>query len=200
MTFGLYVSRRSPIHHLSPGTKMFIMAIAGIGLFFVNNIPWLIGLLGVVVMFIAIARLPCSVVFAQIRPMLWVLVLIAGAHALLTHWETGIVLAVRFLVLILLATTVTLTTRTTEMVEAIAQALQPLQRFGIRPRQISLMVAIAIRFIPVLLEQIRDIQDAQRARGVERPVITFLVPLLVKTLHMADALVDAIEARCFDAD
>ena len=179
---------------------MFIMAIAGIGLFFVNDIPWLVGLLGLVMMSIAIARLPWAVVFAQVRPLLWVLVLIAGAHALLTHWETGVVLAVRFLVLILLATTVTLTTRTSDMVEAIAYALQPLQRFGIRPRQISLMVAIAIRFIPVLLEQIRDIQDAQRARGVERPVITFLVPLLVKTLHMADALVDAIEARCFESD
>ena len=200
MTFGLYVSRRSPVHRLSPGTKMFIMAIAGIGLFFVNDITWLVGLLGLVMMSIAIAHLPWSVVFAQVRPMLWVLVLIAGAHALLTHWETGVVLAVRFLALILLATTITLTTRTSDMVEAIAHALQPFRRFGIRPRQISLMVAIAIRFIPVLLEQIRDIQDAQRARGVERPVITFLVPLLVKTLHMADALVDAIEARCFEPD
>jgi biotin transport system permease protein len=57
------------------------------------------------------------------------------------------------------------------------------------------MVAIALRFIPVLLEQIRDIQDAQRARGIDRPVITFLVPLLVRTLHLADSLADAIDAR-----
>ncbi|MEM7771400.1 MAG: energy-coupling factor transporter transmembrane protein EcfT [Cyanobacteria bacterium P01_E01_bin.6] len=198
MTFGLFVPRHSPIHRLSPGIKLLGMAIAGIGLFFVTDLVWMSGVLVAGMVLVAIARLPWPIVIAQIRPILWVLLCIAGVHAVFTHWEMGVMLAVRFLTLMLLATIVTLTTRTSDMVAAIAKTLQPLKRFGVRPEQLSLMVAIAIRFIPVLLEQIHDIQDAQRARGVERPVITFLVPLLIKTIHMADALVDAIDARCFD--
>jgi len=199
MTFGLYVPRSSPLHQLPPGVKLLGVAIAGTGLFWIHTLTWMMLALGTSVGLVAIARLPWTIVVRQIRPALWILVGIAGVHALLTHWETGLLLALRFLILLLLATLVTLTTRTSDMMTALSKLLQPLKRFGLNPEQLSLMVAIAIRFIPVFIEQIRDIQDAQRARGVEQPVITLLVPLLVKTLHTADALVDAIDARCFDS-
>lgn len=200
MTVGLYVPRNSLLHRLSPEVKLLGMAIAGMGLFFVDSIAVLMLVLVLVLGLVAIARLPWLMIITQLRPVFWVLLIIAGLHALLDQWDTGIILALRFLTLMLLATLVTCTTRTADMVAAIARALEPLRRFGVRPEQFSLMVAIALRFIPVLLEQIRDIRDAQRARGIERPAITFLVPLLVRTFHLADSLTDAMDARCFDGD
>jgi biotin transport system permease protein len=199
MTFGLYCPGSSPIHRIAPGFKLLGMAIAGMIVFWVNHLSAMVGMFMASVGLVAIARLPISTVVRQIRPALWIVISIAGVHGVFAHWETGVLLALRFLSLLLLATVVTLTTRTSDMVEVVSHVFQPLKRVGLNPEQLSLMVAIAIRFIPVLLTHIRDIQDAQRARGVDRPIITFLVPLLVRTLHTADALVDAIDARGFES-
>ncbi|MGB3492063.1 MAG: energy-coupling factor transporter transmembrane protein EcfT [Elainellaceae cyanobacterium] len=198
MTFGIYRPGTSFIHRLSASTKLGALALVGIGIFFIDSIPLLLGGLAGVIGLVAIAHIPARVVWSQVRPVLVVLIVLVLAHSLLTHWQTGLMLALRFLILVLLATLTTLTTRTLDMVEAIAQALRPLRRWGVNPEQISLMVAIALRFIPVLLEQIHEIRDAQRARGLERPIVTLLIPLLVRTLHLADDLTDALDARCFD--
>lgn len=198
MNFGLYLPGNSFLHRLAASIKLGTLALIGMGLFFVDSIPLLLGALISVVGLGAIAHIPARMVWAQVRPVLVILLLLILAHGLLTHWQTGLVLALRFLILVVLATLTTLTTRTLEMVEAIAQALRPFRRWGVNPEQISLMVAIALRFIPVLLEQIHQIRDAQRARGQERPIVTLLIPLLVKTLHLADDLTDALDARCFD--
>lgn len=200
MSFGLYMPGRSPIHRLPVGVKLAAMAIAGIGMFVVSNLVALVALLGFVGLLLAIARLPYRMVLAQLRPLTWVFAFILVAHALLTTWQTGAVLVLRFAILVLLATLTAFTTRTMDMVEAIAHGLRPFKRFGVEPETVSLMVAIAIRFIPVLLEQIRDIQDAQRARGIERPLIALLVPLLIRVMRMADALTDALDARGFPPD
>ncbi len=198
MTLGLYRPGTSFLHRLSARTKLGILALAGIGIFFVHSIPLLLSGLAIVLSLVAIARIPARVLWTQVRPVLTILLLLVLAHSLVTHWQTGLMLALRFLILIILATLMTLTTRTLDVVEAIAQALKPLRRWGINPEQISIMVAIALRFIPVLLEQIHGIREAQRARGCDRPIVTLLVPLLVKTLHLADDLIDALDARCFD--
>jgi len=200
MTLGLFVPRESPIHALPAYIKLIGMAIAGISVFFVSNIVILVAMIGGVIILVGIARLPKRLVWAQLRALVWVFVGILILHALLTHWLVGVVLVLRFTMLLLLATLVTLTTKVSDMVDAIERGLMPLKRFGIRPAQISLMISMAIRLIPMLVEQIRDVQDAQRARGVDAPIITLFVPVLIRVLRLADCLADALDARCYDAD
>ena len=62
------------------------------------------------------------------------------------------------------------------------------------------MLSMVIRFIPLMMREAREILEAQRARGLDRSAIALLMPLLIKTLKMADDLSDAIEARCYDAE
>ncbi|MGJ3248367.1 MAG: energy-coupling factor transporter transmembrane component T family protein [Elainellaceae cyanobacterium] len=200
MTLGLFVPRESPIHALPAHIKLIGMAIAGISVFFISNIVILVAMMGVVMILVSLARLPRRLVWAQLRALVWVFAGILILHALLTHWLVGVVLVLRFAMLLLLATLVTLTTKLSDMVDAIERGLTPLKRFGVRPAQISLMISMAIRLIPMLLEQIRDVQEAQRARGVDTPMITLLVPVLIRVLRLADCLADALDARCYDAD
>jgi biotin transport system permease protein len=86
------------------------------------------------------------------------------------------------------------------MVAALERALCPLARFGINPVQISLVISLALRFIPVLGERVTQIREAQRARGLERNILALAVPLLLHCLRMADAVADAIDARSVTCD
>jgi biotin transport system permease protein len=200
MSLGLFIPGRSPLHRLSARVKVLGLAIAGVGLFLLSNGVILGVLLLGAMGLLAIARIPASVVWQQVRPLLPVLVGILLVHGLFTSWYTGMVIVLRFAVLILLALAVSLTTRVAEMMAVVEGALRPLARVGVNPAQVSMMVAIAIRFIPVLLDQARQIQDAQRARGLERHWMAFLVPLLIRTLRLADELSEALTARGYEGE
>jgi biotin transport system permease protein len=106
----------------------------------------------------------------------------------------------RFTILVALAVLITLTTRISDMVDALERALRPLRVLGVNPAKISLMISLAIRFVPLLADLVREIQEAQRSRGLERSITAVAVPLIVKTLRMASVLTDAIDARGYDPD
>jgi biotin transport system permease protein len=197
---GLYCNRPSPIHHLPPGFKLLALAIAGMGLFFVQSLTGLLCAALAAVGLVAIARLPFTLVWQQLRPLLVLLIAIVLAHAVLTHWQTGIAIALRFLILLTLALIVSLTTRVSAMLNSLERSLYPLRWLGISPTQVSLVLAIAIRFIPVLLDQLQQIQEAQQARGCDQNFIRILPSLLIRVLHLANDLSDAIEARGYDPD
>ena len=198
MHFGLYISRRSPIHNLSAKVKILILVITGMVVFLVPN-PIALGiLLGLTSLLPVFAQLPLPSVWLQLRPIIPWLIAVLLIQGLLGDWLAGTTAMLQFALLTLLATIVTLTTRVSEMIEAIEQALQPCKRFGINPAQVSLMLALAIRFIPVLLNQFHEIQEAQRARGLDRNGLALLVPFVIKTLRMADELSDALDARGYE--
>lgn len=198
MHFGLYISRRSPIHNLSAKVKILILVITGMVVFLVPN-PIALGiLLGLTSLLPVFAQLPLPSVWLQLRPIIPWLIAVLLIQGLLGDWLAGTTAMLQFALLTLLATIVTLTTRVSEMIEAIEQALQPCKRFGINPAQVSLMLALAIRFIPVLLNQFHEIQEAQRARGLDRNGLALFVPFVIKTLRMADELSDALDARGYE--
>lgn len=200
MSLGLYIPRSSPIHALPASIKLLTLAIVSMVAFFIQDLGILTGLLGLTLLLSAIAQLPARAILAQLRPLLPVLMALFLVHGLLTSWSAGLGVMLRFVLLIWLAGLVTLTTRMIEMIDAIEQGLQPFARLGIRPGQVSMMLAIAIRFVPVLLDQAKEIQAAQQARGLERSPIALLVPLLIKTLRLADDLTDALDARGYEGD
>jgi len=198
MSFGLYIARRSPIHVLSARAKILVLTITGIVVFLLSNLVALLALLVLASLLPIVAQLPARSVWLQLRPVLPLLIAVLLLQGLLGDWASGMVALLRFTILIVLGTIVTLTTRVSDLVDAIEQVLQPGKRVGINPTQISLMLALSMRFIPILLNQFHQIQEAQRARGLNHNWLALFVPFVIKTLRMADELSDALDARGYD--
>lgn len=200
MTFGLYIPRRSPLHGLAAQTKILILAVTSLVVFLLPDPIVLTILLSLTSLLPVAAKLPWRSVWLQLRPVIPLLVAVGLIQGILGDGLTAIVALLRFMILIMLATIVTLTTRVSDLVEAIEQSLQPAKRFGIHPAQVSLMLALSIRLIPTLLNQFHQIQEAQRARGLDRNWLALFVPFLIKTLRMADELSDALDVRGSNMD
>lgn len=194
----LYQHRNSPLHRSPAGWKLAGLAVVATGAFFVTSPPLLAGGIAAALGLAALARLPWRALAAAFRPLLPMLVLLFVAQGLFAGWLEGTVVIARILLLVLLATLVTLTTPMTAMVDALERGLAVLRPLGIDPAKVGLMLALTLRLIPMMLDQAREIRDAQRARGVEGTAWTLLVPLVMKTLRMADALSDALDARGYD--
>lgn len=195
---GLCILRDSPVHALSAGWKLIALAAAATGAFFVSDLAVLGAALAACLALFALARLPLGTVADQLRPLLPVVALFFAVQAAFVGWEAGAVMVGRFTLLVLLASLVTLTTRASDMIDTLERALGVLRPLGVNAGKLSLMLALTIRLVPVLLGLVQEIRMAQRARGVERSALALLVPLMVKTLRMADHLTDALEARGYD--
>ncbi|MEQ8964690.1 MAG: energy-coupling factor transporter transmembrane protein EcfT [Azospirillaceae bacterium] len=195
MIASLYVPRSSPIHALPPGLKVVALMAAGTAVFLIPDPLPVAGALAVVAGLYALARIPARVALAQIRPVLLVLAVIFAAQALLDHWTTGLLVVLRFATLIALAALVTLTTRASAMIEALERGLAPLRHLGLDPAKIGLALSMALRFIPVIAGITREVREAQRARGLDRSIVAVAVPVLLRTLKMADDIAQAMEAR-----
>ena len=196
----LYVPGDSFVHRLPAGAKLLALFAGSIALFAVSGIPVHAGELLALVALYRVARLPLRDVLHQLRPALLFLVPIFLFHVFLTDWGLGLETVLRILVLLLLAVLVTLTTKLSDMIDVIERAARPLRHAGVNPSKVGMMLSMVIRFIPLMMREAGEILEAQRARGLDRSAIALLVPLLIKTLKMADNLSDAIEARGYDAE
>lgn len=198
MSIGLYVPGDSLLHRTPAGVKLAALVVLGAAVFQLASRGWLavavaaVGLLG------ASAGVSPRTLLAHVRPALLLLGVIFVAHAFVTSWEHGLVVVLRLAVLIASATLVTLTTRVAEMVRVVETACRPLRRLGVSPAKVGLVLALAMRFVPVLAQKLHEIREAQWARGAPRASVAVLVPLLVKTLRFADQTADAIDARGFE--
>ena len=195
----LYVPGDSVVHRLPAGTKLLILFAASVALFAISGIPVHAGELVVVAGLFLVARLPWQETLHQLRPALIFLVPIFLFHVFITDWVLGLETVLRILVLLLLAVLVTLTTKLSDMIDVIERVTQPLRHVGVNPSKVGMMLSMVIRFIPLMVREAQEILEAQRARGLDRSAIALLVPLLIKTLKMADDLSDAIDARGYDA-
>ena len=203
MTLALYVPRATAVHRSPAGLKLLVLTGLGALLFAVPTLPVIVGtLVGVLLLGLVAARLPVLVLARQARLLLWWLVALVVVHALVTDLYTGTVAAVRLLALVLAAAVVTATTRVTEMVAVVERLCAPLRLVGVRTARIGLLIAMALRFIPVLAERADRIREAQAARGGSvggvRATITMVVPLLISVLRMATTVSEALDARGAD--
>ena len=195
----LYVPGDSIVHRLPAGTKLLMLFAGSTALFAVSGIPVHAGELLVLAGLFRVARLPWRDTLHQLRPALLFLVPIFLFHVFLTDWVLGLETVLRIVVLLALAVLVTLTTRLSDMIDVIERVARPLRHAGINPSRVGMMLSMVIRFVPLMMREAQEILEAQRARGLDRSAIALLVPLLIKTLKMADDLSDAIEARGYDA-
>lgn len=200
MNLGLYVHRETPVHALPAAAKIIVLFVAGIGVFLIREPLWLAVVLAVVAAVMAVARVPVAETVRQLRPIAVLLLAIFLVHGAFTSWTLGLLVVLRFAILLLLALTVTFTTRVSEMIDTLERGLRPLSMVGVNPAKVSLMLSMTLRFIPLLVAKYQEIREAQKVRGLERSLTALVVPLLVKTLRMAAELTDAIDSRCYDPD
>ena len=192
----LYVPGTSPVHRAPAGLKLAMLAALGVALFATGRLTWVAAALGLVLAAgLLVARLPARVLTSQVRP-LWIwLVALFGFHLLVTSALVGAVAVLRLLTLVIAAAVVTATTRVTALVAAIEWLASPLRVFGVRPARIGLVIAMTLRFIPMVADRAARIREAQAARGADRVRLVLVVPLLVQVLRMATTVGEALDAR-----
>ena len=203
MTLALYVPRASLVHRTPAGWKLLGLAGLSMLVFAVPTLPVVTGALAaVLVVGLVVARLPSAVLVRQARTVLWWLIAILALHTLFTDVLTGTLTALRLLTLVLAAAVVTATTRVTEMVAVVERVCRPLHWVGVRPARSGLVIAMALRFIPLISERAQRIREAQAARGGSvrglRGLTTMVVPLLVQVLQLAHTVSEALDARGAD--
>jgi biotin transport system permease protein len=192
----LYVPGTTPVHRAPAGLKLAVLALLGLALFATARLVLVAAALVLVLAAGLIwARLPSRALTSQVRAVWIWLVALFGFHLLVTGPLVGAVAVLRLLTLVLAAAVVTATTRMTALVAVIEWLTSPLRVFGVRPARIGLVIAMTLRFIPLVSDRAARIREAQAARGAHRMRPAMVVPLLVQVLRMATTVGEALDAR-----
>jgi biotin transport system permease protein len=196
---GVYQPGTTPLHRLPAGIKL-----VGLGLLitlmtvFVDSPSRLAAAAAGVVVLFAVARMGVRTAAAQLRPVLWVVAFVCGFQLLFTDWRRAVVVCGILLLSVALAAVVTATTRTTDMLAALTGAIRPLGRIGFPVEQVALALALAIRAIPLMVETVRQVEEARRARGLRFSPRIVVAPVVVAALRTADGFAEALIARGLD--
>jgi biotin transport system permease protein len=195
---GLYVPGTSVVHRTRAGVKLTLLALF-LGVLGFRRSPEVVaGGLVVVGLVAALARVGVRRVLTQVRPALLVVVIVFAAQVWLADVRTAAVVSGSLLLAVAAAGVVTLTTRTEDLLDAVVRLLRPLRRVGVDPDRVGLVLALTIRTVPVLVSLGEEVRDARRARGAERSVRAFAVPLVIRAVRHADRLGEALAARGVD--
>jgi len=224
ITIGQYVHGNSIVHILDPRIKIIITIILITSLFLIGNFWGFAIFLVFILLIIKLSQLPVKKVLKGLKPILFLVLFTVILHIFMTRggellfeWKfirieseglyTGTFMASRILLLIMFTSLLTLTTSPLKLTDGIEYILKPLKRFGIPASEISMMMTIALRFIPTLMEEAEKIMKAQKARGADfesgnliqraKNLIPLLVPLFISAFRRADELALAMESRCY---
>lgn len=222
MIFGRYIPGNSFVHKLDPRSKLSFVFLFIIGVFLANNTVTYAVLLGFTLLVILSSRIRLYFLFNGLKPILFLIIFTLLMHifftkegALLVDWKfikiyeeglrQGIFISIRFLVLVLLTSILTLTTSPISITDGMEDLLGPFKRFKLPVHELALMMSISLRFIPTLMDETDKILKAQLARGSDistgsikqriRAVIPLLVPLFVSAFKRAEDLAVAMEVR-----
>ncbi|ENN91029.1 energy-coupling factor transporter transmembrane component T family protein [Bartonella schoenbuchensis] len=196
----LYLPRDTFIHKLPPGVKLLFLTVCGTIISMVSSIPILCLFLLLVVLLYGIAKIPLSNMVRQLKLMSLFLVFIFIFQAIFNNWLTGFEVILHFIILIPLASLISFTTKVSDMMNSIEAGLQPFRRFGINPSKLSMVLSMAIRFIPVVSEKFNEIREAQKARGLDTNIIALAIPVIIRIIRMASEVAEALEARSYDSN
>lgn len=226
ITIGQYYAGDSLIHQLDPRTKMMGVLVYIIVLFLVRNPWWYLLCLGVILILYYLAQVPVSYLLKGLKGIVLLLCftflfrLIATPGTLLYQWgifsvtEEGIVKAIgmtsRIALMITGASLLSYTSTPRALADGLEKAFSFLQRIHVPIHDMAVIVMIAFRFIPIMLEELNILMDAQAARGAEfekgsfvrkcKNVFTLLAPLFLSTVRRASDLAMAMEARGYTGD
>jgi biotin transport system permease protein len=195
---GAYLPRDSPVHRAPAGLKLGLLAV---GLLLLTLLPAPVAVpagAAVVLALAALARVGAPALAAQVRPVLWVVLPVSAFQLWLSGPGRALAVAGAVLVAVAAAGLVTLTTRTEALLDALVAGLRPLRRAGADPERVALVLALAVRSVPVIAGIAGEVQQARAARGAERSLRAFAVPFVIRSLRHADWLGEALEARGVD--
>ncbi len=196
---GLYRPGTSLLHRLPAGAKLLVLmaAVIAILIFVRRPVDVAVALVAVTVAY-AVAGFGPRVLLTQLRPLLWMILIIAAFQVWLTTPARATVVCGILLATVGAAGLVTLTTRVTAMLDTVGRALGPLRRVGVDPDRVGLLLALTIRLVPVLTDIVRQVSEARKARGLQWSIAALATPVVVRALRTADALGDSLVARGVD--
>jgi energy-coupling factor transport system permease protein len=222
MIFGRYVPAQSLIHRMDPRSKL-VMIFSFVCIVFIANNSLTYGALVVYTfLMVSLSKVPLRFILSGLKPVLWLVLFTLILHLFLTKegevvfqagWFTiyegglrqGIFISMRFFLLILMTSILTLTTTPIEITDGLESLLHPLNKIKFPVHELALMMSISLRFIPTLMQETDKIMKAQTARGVDfssgpikervKAIIPLLIPLFVSSFKRAEELATAMEAR-----
>lgn len=192
------VGRRSWLHRSRAGVKLGGLAVLVVGVLLLSTPAAVAAAAGGVVVLYAVAGLSPVRLWQQVRPLRWVALILLTFQTLSSGWETGVLVVGKLMITVALAGLLTLTTPMNDLLDVIERMLRPLRIVGVNPDRAALVLALAIRAVPVVAGLAAQVRDAQRARGLGGSVRAYAVPLVVRSLQHADALGEALVARGLD--
>ena len=224
ITIGQYYQADSTIHKLDPRVKLFGTFMYIIGLFVAGNLLGYTISTMFLVTVIIMSKVPFKRMLKGLKSILFILLFSGtftilfteGAH-MLAQWGIfkisvegiikGIEMMYRLMLLLVGSSIMTLTTTPTDVADGLEKSFAPLNRIKVPVHEIAMMISIAFRFIPILMEEADKIMKAQKARGADfetgglikkaKAMIPLLVPLLISAIKRAMDLANAMEARCY---
>ncbi len=224
ITLGQYFPGTSPIHRLDPRTKLILLVLYIAALFTASNWVSYGAMFAVLAITIAISQIPLKSIVSGLKPLVMILVFTGILNIFFTtgekllvkfwvvtiYWE-GIIRAVfmmlRILMLIAGTFLLTYTTSPIALTDGLESLLGPLKKIKVPVHELSMMMCIALRFIPTLIEETDKIMSAQKARGADfesgklmqrvKALVPILVPLFISAFRRADELATAMECRCY---
>ncbi|HHT01313.1 MAG TPA: energy-coupling factor transporter transmembrane protein EcfT [Firmicutes bacterium] len=223
ITIGQYYPAESVVHRLDPRTKITLTMVMVTAVFLAPDF-WAQGSLAILtLLMVKVSGVPLSYLFRGLRPILIILAFTFVLNALMIPGAElarigplsisqpgvlmGLLLAIRLILLVAIASLLSLTTTPIDLTDGLEQILSPFRRLGVPAHELAMMMSIALRFVPTLLEEAEKIIKAQMARGADfesgnviqraRAMVPVLVPLFVGAFRRADELALAMEARCY---
>ena len=223
IAFGQYYPGKSLLHRLDPRAKIILLISFIVLVFCTSNYVALSVVAASVLGIVLLSRVPLRLYFKSLK-MIIVIVLITSALNLFYGtgepiWQWGVLkitlaginnavfVSVRIISLILISSALTFTTSPNDLTDALERLLKPLNVFHVKVHEIAMMMTIALRFVPLLLEETDKIMSAQKARGADmesgnlvqriKALIPVLIPLFVSAFRRAYELAVAMECRCY---
>lgn len=223
ITIGQYFPGDSFLHRMDPRAKIIATMIFIVAIFLAETTLAYV-VVGLFTIFtVALSRLPMRLVWNSIKPLWIIIVFTMVIHIFTTPgtmvWEMGFLhiseeglrmgsfMAARLVFLIIFSSLLTYTTSPIRLTDGIEHLLNPFRRFGVPAHELAMMMTIALRFIPTLLEETDRIMKAQASRGADfttgsiikraKNMVPLLVPLFISAFRRADELAVAMEARCY---
>lgn len=222
MIFGRYYPEGSFIHRLDPRLKLVINIIFIVLIFLIKHWYDYLILGGVVFAGVLLSGVSLRFFLRGLRPMLWLILFTVGLQLFFTsgqhvYWQWGVLsvsqeglinatyIALRFLLIIFMSTLLTLTTQPLAIADGMEYLMRPLKVVHFPVNDVALMLSIALRFVPKLMDETTKIMNAQRARGVDfnngslikrvKALIPLLIPLMMSSLDIATDLTTAMISR-----
>lgn len=223
ITLGQFFPGNSVIHKIDPRVKILLIIAYIVFLFVANNFVSLGFMVLVTVAIVLLTKIPVKMYFKGLKAIMFIILFTSvlnmfyGSGEPIWQWgflkitlngiSNAVFISIRIVALIFISCVLTYTTSPTDLTDALERLMKPLTVFHIKVHEIAMMMTIALRFVPTLLEETDKIMNAQKARGANmdsgglikrvKAMTPVLVPLLVSSFNRAYELAVAMECRCY---